>query len=93
MSEKGSYKLAMTIQNRIKKMNENNSTVNAELGTIVSGKKLKVDSLPDEIIDDYLVCSTVISQSKLSNGDRVLVIWTHDSDPVIVDQIAEGDDI
>lgn len=95
MSEKGKYKLAMAIQKRIQAMGGNNVAVSSELGTIVDGKKLKVDSLPEEIMDpdDYLICSTVISQTGLSKGDRVLVIWTQDADPVIVDKIIEGDEI
>ena len=124
-SSKGAAKLASVLQNRMNNVTRKSSTVTAEMGVILAGNKLKVDSLPDFELtpDDYSVCSNVYCLQKygcvhidhmlqhcqyhnceecesfpadcpkdclkngLHIGDRVLVIWTNDGDPIIVDKV------
>lgn len=57
-SKKGAYKLADVLQKRMNEVSGRNISVSSELGTIVQGDKLKLDSLPDVVLnsDDYSVC-------------------------------------
>lgn len=94
-SSKGAHRLAVVLQKRMKQVSGNGVSLTAELGTIVSGKKLKVDSIPEAVLDsdDFLVCETISTTDPLKEGDRVLVIWTADDDPVVIDKVAYFDDI
>lgn len=134
-SSKGASKLASVLQSRMNNVSNHSREVIAEMGVILDGKKLKVDSLPDYVLmpDDYSVCSNIYCLQKydciqlehfkshceylhslpgshtygtvsaptcqfkdcpescfkngLHKGDRVLVIWTNDGEPIIVDRI------
>lgn len=88
-SSKGAYNLAVVIQNRMNSIAGRNTNINAEVGTIVHGKKLKLYSLPDNVFypDDYSICSSI----NVSSGDRVLVVWTFDGEPVVIDKIVRAD--
>jgi hypothetical protein len=94
-SSKGSHRLAVILQKRMKQVSGNSVSLVAELGTIVSGNKLKIDSIPEAALDsdDYVVCKTIYGTEPLKNGDRVLVIWTSDDDPVVIDKVSAIDDI
>lgn len=94
-STKGTAKLARILQSRMNRTSSHGSGIMAERGEIVSGRKLKVYSLPDIILgrDDYSVCFTVNETRPLQVGDRVLVIWTYDGEPVVIDRIIEADSI
>lgn len=95
VSSKGASKLASVLQSRMNQMNQRNSTVSVELGAILTGKKLKVDSLPEEVLDkdDYSVCETIVNTEPLKKGDRVLVVWTNDGEPVVIDKIIGADEM
>ena len=86
-SSRGAAKLASVLQSRMSKVSKRLSYVTAEMGVIIGGNKLKVDSIPDDTLspDDYGVCSGY--KAKMENGDRVLVIWTNNGEPIIVDRI------
>lgn len=86
-SSKGASKLASVIQGRMNKVSNRLLNVTAEMGVILSGNKLKLDSLPDDVLtpNDYGVCSTY--KESMKRGDRVLVIWTNTEEPIIVDKI------
>ena len=92
-SSKGGAKLASVLHERMKKTFNGNTGVIAERGEIVSGKKLKLYSIPDSILDrdDYSVCVTIQNESPLKVGDRVLILWTNDGEPVVIDKIIEAD--
>lgn len=93
-NSKGAYKLATVLQKRMKQVSGRSNDVSSELGSIAPGNKLKVDSLPEFLIDDddYSVCQSVIKSSPLKSGDRVLVVWTNDGEPVVIDKIAAGNE-
>lgn len=133
-SSKGAANLASVLQGRMNKVSNRSAIVAAEMGVILDGKKLKVDSMPDYALmpDDYSVGSNLYCLHKdcvhiehlkshcnylhslpgshvnetintpscqfkdcpenclkngLHKGDRVLVIWTNDGEPIIVDRI------
>lgn len=114
-SSKGASKLASVLQGRMNKVSNRSAIVSSEMGVILDGKKLKVDSLPDDVLmpDDYSVGSNIYClkhydcvhlypdgcpvkekecpdsclKNGLHKGDRVLVIWTNDGEPIIVDRI------
>lgn len=94
-STKGAAKLARELQLRMNKTSSHNSGVHVERGEIVSGRKLKLYSIPDSILDrdDYSVCYTVYDTRPLQVGDRVLVVWTYDGEPVVIDRLIEADSI
>ena len=97
-ASKGASKLASVIQNRMSKVAARASGVVAEKGEILSGKRLKLYSLPDDILDkdDYSVCATITQKlpcqkkEPINTGDQVLVIWTYDGEPVVVDRIVDA---
>lgn len=92
MSSNGSSKLASVLQKRMKNVMARTLTVNAEMGSIVTGRNLKIDSLPEFNIppDNYYVCSRYIDNIRI--GDSVLVIWANDS-PVVVDKVKKASKI
>lgn len=96
MSKKsqGSQKLASVLQSRMAQVAGGSSGIVAERGEIMDGKKLKLYSLPNDILSksDYSVCSTIEKTASLKAGDQVLVIWTNDCEPVVIDKIKEASD-
>ena len=94
-STKGTAKLAKILQLRMSRITSHGSCISADRGEIVSGRKLKLYSLPDAILDrdDYSVCYTVQETRPLQVGDRVLVVWTYDGEPVVIDRLIEADSI
>ena len=92
-TSKGAARLANVLQKRINAVSKRAASgINAELGTITAGKKLRVDSLPDVAIDDddYYVCKTISDTKPLKNGDRVLVTWTHLGEAIVIDKIVKA---
>ena len=85
-SSQGATRLANVLQARMKSVKNNENHVSAELGLIDSNGWLRVDSLSGIAFtrDDYSVCN----RYNPSNGDRVLVIWTEDDEPVVIDKIS-----
>lgn len=85
-SNQGANRLANILQQRMKDLKNNENHISAELGSIDSNNWLRVDSLPGMAFtnEDYSVCASY----KPKNGDRVLVIWTDDDEPVVVDKIS-----
>lgn len=94
-SSKGASKLASVLQKRMAQVVNGRTSVIAEKGEIVAGRKLKLFSIPDAILDrdDYSVCYTVQQTRPLKKGDVVLVVWTFDGEPVVIDRIVEADSI
>lgn len=94
-STKGASKLASVLQNRMAAIATGKSGIVAERGEILKGGKLKLYSLPEFVLDqgDYSVCVTVYNTRALKTGDRVLVIWTIDNEPVVIDRMIEADAI
>ena len=94
-STKGASKLAAVLQSRMSAVYTGKSGIVAERGEILKGGKLKLYSLPEFVLDksDYSVCATVYATRALKNGDRVLVIWTNDNEPVVIDRMIEAEDI
>ena len=92
---KGASKLASVIHERMDKVAKNKAGIVAERGEILKGRKLKIYSLPEAVLDrrDYSVCATVYSTRALKTGDRVLVVWTNDNEPVVIDRIIEANAI
>lgn len=92
-SSKGAAKLASVLQRRMEQVIGGNSSIPVDRGEIMGGKKLKLYSIPDAILDkdDYSVCATIQSTSELKAGDQVLVVWTFDGEPVVIDKIIEAD--
>lgn len=88
-SNKGAYKLADVLQKRMNSVSGRNISISAEMGVILSGNKLKIDSLPEDILDadDYSICSF----ANVTSGDRVLVVWSEDGEPIVVDKIIRAD--
>lgn len=92
-SNKGAAKLASVLQERMAQVIGGHNSIAVDRGEILSGKKLKLYSIPDSILDkdDYSVCDTIHSMSELKAGDQVLVVWTFDGEPVVIDKIVEAD--
>ena len=92
-SSKGGVKLASVLHSRMSKVANRTAGIVAERGEIMSGRKLKLYSMPNAILsqDDYSVCASIQSVNELSAGERVLVIWTMDGEPVVIDRIIEAD--
>lgn len=88
-SKKGAYKLASVLQKRMNSVSGRNISISAEMGVILPGNKLKLDSLPEEVLDadDYSICRS----TEATSGDRVLVVWTWDGEPIVVDKIIRAD--
>lgn len=88
-SNKGAAMLASILQKRMKEVSKREIGVTIETGEIMAGKKLKLSSLPNEILDkdDYSICTS----TKISKGDQVLVVWTFDGEPVVIDKILRAD--
>ena len=99
VSSKGSAMLASVLQERMSQVTKRNSSISVETGEILSGYKLKLSSIPGAILDkdDYSVCATI--QQKLpcqknfpiKPGDKVLIVWTYDGEPVVIDKLLEAD--
>lgn len=89
-SNKGISSLASVIQRRMARVAGGNNSVNAETGEIVQGNKLKLHSIPNAVLKrrDYSVCATIQKTSPLKTGDRVLIVWTFDGEPVVIDKIS-----
>ena len=94
-SSKGISKLASVLQERMVRVAGRNSSINVEKGEIISGKRLKLYSIPDAILgqDDYMVCVSLQKENPLKVGDLVLVVWTFDGDPIVIDKIADANRI
>lgn len=94
-STKGASKLALVIQERMSQVVAGKHSIVAERGEILKGGKLKLYSLPEFSLSkgDYSVCATVYATRALKAGDRVLVIWTNDNEPVVIDRMIEADSI
>ena len=94
-SSKGISKLASVLQDRMVKVAGRNSSISVEKGEIISGKRLKLYSIPDAILgrDDYMVCVSIQKENPLKVGDLVLVVWTFDGDPVVIDKITDANRI
>ena len=99
VTSKGSAMLASVLQERMAQVSDRHVPVSVETGEILSGYKLKLSSIPGAILDkdDYSVCSTI--QQKLPcqkkfpirPGDKVLIVWTYDGEPVVIDKLYEAD--
>ena len=77
--------------------------VTVELGEIVQGNKLKIYSIPGAILDsgDFSICQGVTIRNdikctcdgrnsedySLKTGDKVLIVWTFDGEPVVIDKV------
>lgn len=94
-SSKGASKLASVLQNRMAEVMKGSSSVSVDMGEIFSDNRLKLYSIPDAILDtnDYSVCATIQNTSKLKEGDKVLVVWTFDGEPVVIDKIIEASNL
>ena len=88
-SSKGAAKLASILQKRMEKVVKGSSSILIDKGEILEKKKLKISSIPDAIIEKnvYLVCAGIKEARPLEVGDQVLVLWTFDGDPVVIDKI------
>ena len=70
-----------------------------ETGEIMAGRKLKLSSLPGHVLDkdDYSVCASLQAKMPcqksypIKAGDQVLVAWTFDGEPVVIDRILRAD--
>ena len=97
-SQKGSAKLANILQGRMNNTSQRTVGVTVERGEVVSGHRLKISSVPGATLDkgDYTVCATIRrslpcqGSSPINAGDKVLVLWTYDGEPVIIDKIVEA---
>ena len=96
---KGASKLASVLQKRMSKIADRKDKVCVETGEILAGYKLKISSIPGQVLDkdEYSVCSTVQrkipcqKEFPIQPGDRVLVVWTFDDEPVVIDKLVEAD--
>ena len=81
-------KMSKRVIAQISKGNQSAADVVAELGTMKDGGILP-DSYPEsaEPDDDFLM----LSNAKVSDGDRVLLIWT-DAEEIVVIGKVEGDE-
>ena len=99
MSDKGSAMLASVLQKRMSQMAGSKITVTVETGEIMAGRKLKLSSLPGSILDkdDYSVCASLQAKMPCQSsypvnvGDQVLVVWTFDGEPVVIDKLLRAD--
>lgn len=99
MSNKGSAMLASVLQRRMSQVAIGNTSISVETGEILAGRKLKLSSLPNAILDkdDYSVCAGLQAKMPcqksypINPGDQVLVAWTFDGEPVVVDKILRAD--
>lgn len=94
-NSKGASKLASVLQSRMLKVMSSATSISVDRGVVLTGKKLKLLSLPDVILDkdDYSVCATIQETRTLKAGDSVLVVWTYDGEPVVIDRLVEADRI
>ena len=98
-SSKGASRLAGVLQNRMAQIAGRNTSVIVETGEILSGRKLKVSSLPGSVLDkdDYSVCASLQTKMPCQSsypfgvGDQVLVVWTFDGEPVVIDKLLRAD--
>lgn len=98
-SSKGVAKFASVLQQRMSQVNKRNTSVTVEFGEILKGRKLKVSSLPGTVLDkdDYSVCASLQAKMPcqgsypIEPGDKVLVVWTLDGEPVVIDRILSAD--
>lgn len=98
-SNKGISDLASVLQKRMNKTSVRVTGVQVETGEIMAGRKLKLSSLPGTILDtdDYSVCASLQTKMPCQSsypfgaGDQVLVVWTFDGEPVVIDKIARAD--
>lgn len=92
-STKGASKLASVLQERMKKMVDRSQGIIIERGEIIHDNKVRLYSIPDAVLDpdDYSVCATVYKVSPLKEGETVLIVWTHDGEPIVLDRIVEAD--
>ena len=99
---KGVSELASVLQRRMSNVSKKSAGhgVTVEMGEIVQGNKLKLYSIPGAILGsgDYSVCEGIYKRNelkceentrdyKLKTGDKVLVVWTFDGEPVVIDKI------
>lgn len=86
-SNKGASSLASVIQRRMAAVTKGTSSVSVEFGEIVQSNKLKLYSIPGAILDrsDYSLCEG--AKNELKTGDKVLIVWTFDGEPVVIDKI------
>jgi hypothetical protein len=84
-NSQGAVRLAAVLQQRMKRIKNYDSGITAELGEIGAESALFVDSLPNVKLQsgDYFTLSGL----SLSKGNRVLVIWTANDEPVVVGKI------
>lgn len=94
-SSKGASRLASVLQARMAKVMNGASSVIAEKGEILAGGKLKLYSIPDAILDkdDYSVCYSIQKTRALKKGDQVLIVWTFDGEPIVIDKIVQADSV
>ena len=98
-SNKGSAMLASVLQRRMSQVATGKMSVTIETGEILAGRKLKLSSLPGAILDkdDYSVCAGLQAKMPCQDsypirvGDQVLVAWTFDGEPVVIDRILRAD--
>lgn len=88
-SNKGISNLANVLQKRMSKTANRATGVCAETGEIMTGRKLKLASLPGALLDtdDYSICVS----NQINIGDQVLIVWTFDGEPVVIDKILRAD--
>lgn len=86
-SSKGGSHLASVLQMRMSDIMKRSTFVSVEIGKIVSGGKLKLSSIPGTILEksDFYVCASIKNQ--LQVGIKVLIVWTYDGEPVVVDKV------
>ena len=80
MASKGTTRLAQILSKRMHGTASYHSTISVEQGKVISGHKLKMDSLGVTIPRDGYETSDGL---ELSVGDRVVVSWAS-GDPVVV---------
>lgn len=98
-SNGGSAMLASVLQKRMSQVVAGKVGVTIETGEIMSGRTLKLSSLPGALLDkdDYSVCASLQSKMPcqsnypIQEGDQVLVAWTFDGEPVVIDRILRAD--
>lgn len=100
-SNKGTARFASVLQKRMSQVAGRAAGISVETGEILSGRKLKLSSLPGTILDkdDYSVCASLQTKMPCQNGypfgpgDQVLVVWTYDGEPVVIDKILRADSL
>ena len=90
-SNKGAAMFASVIQKRMQQVSEIKVGIPIETGEIIAGGRLKLSSIPDTVLDkdDYSLCTS----TQFKNGDKVLVVWTFDGEPVVIDKILRADKV